>query len=259
MIAMAPKQRSAAATALKRLREKTGLSVREVAKALGRPASSYATYEDAYKKPFLPPELVKGLIPVFEPHGVNRRELIALMGIETDLSMLTGGPDGRRDLPAKNKHPAPAVDVASDDDVKINELELRAMAGNGGEVEVFSGDRESEAVTGRYSFPAAGFRELYGAAPDRVRIVEVIGDSMEPTLRPGQKLMLDIADRFPTPPGIFVVFDGFGMVIKRVSIVPHSDPARVKISSDNKEYDPYERLVEEAHIQGRIIGTWRRL
>ncbi len=257
---MAPKQRSAAATALKRLREKTGLSVREVAKALGRPASSYATYEDAYKKPFLPPELVRGLIPVFEAHGVHRRELIALMGIETEFSWQGDHQDGPRDLPVRGKRPAaPTSETPAEDEVSINELELRAMAGNGGQVEVFDGDRELEAVTGRYSFPSAGFRELYGAPPDRVRIVEVIGDSMEPTLRPGQKLMLDIADRFPTPPGIFVVFDGIGMVIKRVSVVPHSDPLRVKITSDNKEYDPYERLVEEAHIQGRIIGTWRRL
>ena len=36
-------------------------------------------------------------------------------------------------------------------------------------------------------------------------------------------------------------------------------PPRVKITSDNAKYDPYERTLEEAYIQGRVIGQWRWL
>lgn len=228
---------------IKQAREARKMSQAQLATAVGQDQSTIAHWER--ERNFPKPAMLKRLAVTL---GVTPEWL--LYGTKPESASSPGHTFGVA---------ATTDDGQATDAVSISELELRAMAGNGGEVEVFAGEREMEAVTGRYSFPAAGFRELYGAAPDRVRIVEVIGDSMEPTLRPGQKLMLDIADRFPTPPGIFVVFDGFGMVIKRISIVPHSDPLRVKISSDNKEYDPYERLVEEAHIQGRIIGTWRRL
>lgn len=72
---------SNAATALKRLRVKAKMSVREVADALDRPPSTYASYEDKFKKPFLPLDLVHALVPVFEPKGVSRAELMALGGV----------------------------------------------------------------------------------------------------------------------------------------------------------------------------------
>lgn len=55
-----------AARKLKALREEAGLSVGEVAKAIGKRKSSYQYYEDEFKKERLPPELVGDLIPVFE-------------------------------------------------------------------------------------------------------------------------------------------------------------------------------------------------
>jgi hypothetical protein len=42
-------------------------------------------------------------------------------------------------------------------------------------------------------------------------------------------------------------------------VLPHSEPPRVRISSDNGKYDAYERTLEEAYIQGRVIGQWRWL
>jgi hypothetical protein len=33
----------------------------------------------------------------------------------------------------------------------------------------------------------------------------------------------------------------------------------VRITSDNGKYDPYERTLDEAYIQGRVIGQWRWL
>lgn len=142
--------------------------------------------------------------------------------------------------------------------VTVRELDVRARAGlGGGAIDVDTSNEES-ATVGHFGFPSEGFRALYGAEPDRVRIIEVVGDSMEPTLLPGQKVMIDTQDRAPTPPGIFVVYDGFGLVLKRVQYIPHSDPPQVRITSDNKEYDPYTRTLEEAHIQGRVIGGWKR-
>lgn len=143
--------------------------------------------------------------------------------------------------------------------VKVPNLDVRAMAGDGGlDVEVWKGPREAEARKGFFGFPAAGFRERFGAVPENARVIEVIGDSMEPTLRPGQFVMVNTSDRSPSPPGLFILWDGFGMVIKRVEFVDHSDPPAVLISSDNPRHAAKQRLLGEAYIQGRIVGSWER-
>lgn len=141
----------------------------------------------------------------------------------------------------------------------IRELDVRpAAGGNSSVVEIFEGGEE-EATRALYGFPAAGFRELYGAPPEEVRILEVVGDSMTPELWPGQKVMVHLRDRQPSPPGVFVLWDGLGLVIKRIELLAQSDPPRLRISSDNRQYAVYERTIDEVHILGRVIGRWARL
>ena len=52
---------------------------------------------------------------------------------------------------------------------------------------------------------------------------------------------------------------GSDLLSKRVQALAHSQPMRVRISSDNPKYDDYERALTEAYIQGRVIGQWRGL
>jgi hypothetical protein len=78
---------SQAATTLKRLRERTGLSVQAVADFIRRPKSTYASYEDKYKKSDLPLDLVKSLIPLFTQHGVSAVELYTIAGLRGDPSI----------------------------------------------------------------------------------------------------------------------------------------------------------------------------
>lgn len=141
----------------------------------------------------------------------------------------------------------------------IRELDVRpAAGGNSSVVEILEG-AEEEATRALYGFPASGFRELYGAPPEEVRILEVVGDSMAPELFPGQKVMVHLRDRQPSPPGVFVLWDGLGLVIKRIEFIAQSDPPKLRISSDNRQYAAYERTIDEVHILGRVIGRWARL
>jgi hypothetical protein len=40
-------------------------------------------------------------------------------------------------------------------------------------------------------------------------------------------VLVDLGRRAPTPPGVFVLYDGMGLVAKRVEHIPNSDPPRV--------------------------------
>lgn len=74
------------------------------------------------------------------------------------------------------------------------------------------------------------------------------------TLMPGDRAIINTRDKTPSPPGSFAVWDGFGVVIKMVEIVPGSKPPRIRLSSRNPAYQPYEVDYGEARIIGRVRG-----
>ena len=82
---------------------------------------------------------------------------------------------------------------------------------------------------------------------------------MEPVAANGDRILIDVSRTVPAPPGIFVIWDGMGLVTKRIQHVPNSDPPRVMLKSSNPEYDSYECLVEEVRIVGRAVWVSRRL
>jgi phage repressor protein C with HTH and peptisase S24 domain len=103
-----------------------------------------------------------------------------------------------------------------------------------------------------YHFQRSWIRHKLRARPADLRIMHVEGDSMMPTLHHGDIVLVDLARRAPTPPGIFVLHDGMGLVAKRLDHIPNTDPPRVRIISDNPLYSPYEGTAEEVNIIGRI-------
>jgi phage repressor protein C with HTH and peptisase S24 domain len=149
---------------------------------------------------------------------------------------------------------------AATTNVAVHELDVHAAAGLGADAQgdIMASD-EASAVVATFTFPSTGFREAFGAHPHGVKMIAVRGDSMIPALWPGQRCMVDTNDRTPSPPGVFVVWDGMGLVLKRVELVPGSDPPRVRLSSDNVRYQTYERTIDEAFINGRVVGVWARL
>ncbi len=71
-------------------------------------------------------------------------------------------------------------------------------------------------------------------------------------------MLVDTGDRMPSPPGIFVVWDEPGLVVKRIQVLPHSEPPQVKITVDNaKSTIPTSARSRRPYIQGRVIGQWR--
>lgn len=212
------------------------MSVREVAEAIGKPASTYASYEDKYKKPYLPLDLVKSLEPIFTRKGIERGELFALAGVADAYA-----PEESDSREVLDGH---ALGMSS-----FDELDVAPSAGAGSTV-------EDASVVRTWIMPRDVVTIVTDSPMGSIKILRLKGDSMIPTYQPLDRLMVDTADLSPSPGGVFVVWDGLALVVKRVQLIPHSDPLTVKITSDNPKYDPYTRSLGEAHIQGRVIGKW---
>lgn len=136
---------------------------------------------------------------------------------------------------------------------QVPEIDVRASAGHGA---LHDGEEEIKAV---WLFPDTVIRHELRARATNLRMITIDGDSMEPLLSSGDRILVDTAQRVPVPPGIFVIWDGMGLVAKRVEHTPQSDPPMVVIKSVNPEYQTYERPAEDVRIIGRVIWSGRRL
>lgn len=132
----------------------------------------------------------------------------------------------------------------------VNVYDVRVSAGGGSLV----GD---EHIKGRWPFNAEYLNNELGLENTRLAIVEVRGDSMEPTLSSGDRVMVNLSDRHVAQPGIFVLYDGDGTVIKRVEKIP-GKPVLVLIS-DNPLHGKYEVAANDVEIAGRVVWAARRL
>jgi phage repressor protein C with HTH and peptisase S24 domain len=149
------------------------------------------------------------------------------------------------------------VEQVADDGLRwaapIREVDTYVGMGSGGLM-------DEERTVGVWQLPAEWLRaELRSSDFTRVCVVTLEGDSMGGTLSPGDKVIIDLNRRTPSPPGLFVVWDGLAQVAKRLEYVEGSDPPSVRVISDNPHYRAYERTLDEVHIVGRIMGRWQRL
>ena len=135
----------------------------------------------------------------------------------------------------------------------VREIDVRAAAGPG------AWNEEDERTRAIWILGERIIRQEFQTRPEELRMITVEGDSMEPVASSGDRILIDVSRRVPAPPGIFVIWDGMGLVTKRIQHVPNSDPPRVMLKSSNPEYDSYECLAADVHIVGRAVWVTRRL
>jgi len=102
-------------------------------------------------------------------------------------------------------------------------------------------------------------RQTLGANPSTLRFFTVQEDSMAPTLCQNDMVLIDTSLTQPTPPGIFALHDGIGIILKRMERVQKASQGILRVLSDNAHYAPYERTPEEIRIAGRVIWFARKL
>ena len=102
-------------------------------------------------------------------------------------------------------------------------------------------------------------RSGLGAEPHDLRTMEVEGPSMEPLLHNRDRVLIDTRKVSLAEPGLFVLWDGGGLVCKWVQRVPGSEPAQLRLMSENPRFQPYDIPAERARILGRIVWFARRL
>ena len=60
-------------------------------------------------------------------------------------------------------------------------------------------------------------------------------------------------------PGIFVLHDGLGLVIKQIDPIPNTSPITLRMFPNNNAYSAYDRSIDEVFIIGRVVWFARTI
>jgi len=82
--------------------------------------------------------------------------------------------------------------------------------------------------------------------------INVIGDSMEPTIKDGSIVFIDRNDKNILNGGIFVINTLAGVLVKRINV---KSTGEIELISDNKIY-PSEIVKEDIEIIGKVVKVF---
>jgi phage repressor protein C with HTH and peptisase S24 domain len=131
--------------------------------------------------------------------------------------------------------------------VDVPRLALGASAGPGVQA-------EGEEAIGAFRFSSRWLRDQ-GLAPAALSAIAVTGDSMEPTLRDGDEILVDRGQR-TIRDGIHVVRLDDMLLVKRLET---GLPGRVALLSDNQAYRPIEVDPDDLEVIGRVVWKSGRI
>ena len=232
---------------LRRLRKVVKLTQDQLAEKAGVPQSLISDLETGKRETtsFLP-ELAAALNCSVKDLDPRYREPV-VSSFDPDAS---GDPHDSEAQPSISGFPPDAI------------KELAAKAGMGaGELAVSVNNLKSEGDYQRDSFtddywrlPASFVRDSLSSRVADLLVITCKGDSMEPTLSAGDRVIANTFERTPTVDGIYAILNGVEeVVVKRLAIVGR-DPPRLKVISDNPSTPPEEYALDQVPIVGRVVA-----
>lgn len=192
-------------------------------------------------------QFIQRRIPAKLPEDVREKLAVELDVTEQELgarAVVHGNVSFSTDLSRRQ------VLADRDNSVTVPEHDVRASAGPGTIV-------IDETEVAEWSLPRDYVRRTLSLRGNALAVIEVVGDSMEPTLQTGDKILIDLGDRNIAMPGVFALYDGDATVVKRVEKVPGT--AELQLISDNPLHSNYRVPAETVNVAGRVVWFGRRL
>jgi len=247
---------------LRRFRQEKGIgSGAELARLAGVPEATYRAYESGRR-----PLTARAARELAAPLGITWQMLLfgteaSATGIAISTPEEAAAALGQR----VSRKPAPRpvssysgssvaeiISMGGDTWALLPVYEATASAGPGQMV-------DREAVTHRIAFREAWIRTVSKAPLDQLAVINVDGDSMEPTLRTGDTVLIDFRQNQPgDKDGIYAIRTGNGLQVKRVQV--ELGKQLVTVLSDNPVYAPQAHLnPDDIHVIGRVIWLGRQV
>ena len=132
---------------------------------------------------------------------------------------------------------------------------LYGVQGSAGEGQWVNGEEVEDLL----AFKREWITQELRTRPENLSLIHVQGESMIPTLSPGDVILLEQTGQAQVSDGIFVIRMGEALLVKRLQFLPNQE---VNITSDNASYHPFRINLKEPGedfaIIGRVIWAGRR-
>lgn len=155
-------------------------------------------------------------------------------------------------LKVQDRHHPGFAPVAPEGFVLVPRYDVAASMGSGAVI-------HSEQVVDHLAFRAEWVRTELGTSPKNLILISAIGDSMEPSLRAGDLLLIDRSVESVKQDAVYAIAQDGELRIKRIQRL--FDGSLI-IKSDNPSYEP-ENLTagqaERIRIVGRVVWSGRRM
>ncbi|MBI1212055.1 MAG: helix-turn-helix domain-containing protein [Alphaproteobacteria bacterium] len=152
---------------------------------------------------------------------------------------------------AKKAIDKPRVPIPPDNYERIPVFDIRTNSKGG----ALAHDAEPIAYA---IFALDWLRDLTRTHVSKLAVMQVAGDSMEPTLCNGDRVLVDMAQKSLRREGVYVIGVEDTLIVRRVTMHPRSK--RVALRSDNPRYETYNDLdPDRLNVAGRVIWIGRTL
>lgn len=208
---------------IRKIRQEVGLTILELSKKINVSDRTISNYERGERKPS-----VDYLTLLYEHLEANPEWLLSGKG-----EMFTDKTSSN--MPAK---------FSVSDFLFIPKLVLKASAGHGSIVDL-------ENIEDYIAFQKDWFNKNIHAPQNALAVMTANGDSMEPTIKNGDMLLVDTSQNQARTDNIYIIRIDDCLVVKRVQCLPGQ---KIQIISDNKNYDTYTLDLSDESQSISIIG-----
>lgn len=107
----------------------------------------------------------------------------------------------------------------------------------------------ADEIVGKWVIPIKDFKDITYSKPQDIKQMRVIGDSMEPTIKDGDFILVDTSYNHFDIDGIYLIRMAAGLAVKRLQMRLND----IQINSDNEKYKPITAEVGEVITIGKVI------
>jgi phage repressor protein C with HTH and peptisase S24 domain len=119
------------------------------------------------------------------------------------------------------------------------------------------GDDELGKIVGTWKLPTQFIDWVYGVPEAQLRVVQIDSDDMEPTLKRGDPVLVNLGVSAVTSAGIYLIKGDVGYSFRRVEPLPGSVPPQARLTCDNTRYQPHTVRLDKISVRGRAMGLLR--
>lgn len=119
-------------------------------------------------------------------------------------------------------------------------------------------ENKAKGGTDEWTIPTASFSSLQKES-ENVRIFQVRDNFMEPVFNKGEYVLVDLADKKISSPGIFIISDGYSHMLRRCEEVKKPSGPEIRISASSSAFQPQTLKNDDILILGRVLARLQML